>query len=134
MKLIIYTDGGSRGNPGHAGFGVYITDDKGKKIEGYAEYIGLTTNNQAEYRGAIWGLRRAKELGATSVEIRADSQLMVRQAMGEYKVKEPQIAVRYLELKNAETALGCRVIYTHIPREKNKNADALANEAMDRKK
>ena len=134
MKLTIYSDGGARGNPGPAGFGVVIDDEQGKKIDEHAEYIGETTNNQAEYRGAIWGLKRAAELGATAVELKADSLLLVKQANGEYKVKHPEIAQRFLQLKNAEASINGRVKYTHIPREKNKRADALANAAMDRGK
>lgn len=131
MKLIIETDGGARGNPGPAGIGVVVLDDEGKILEEHAKYLGKTTNNQAEYQAAILGLKRAVELGATSVEVRADSELLVRQANGEYKVKNPDLGVRYLELKNLETRLGGKVRYVHVRREYNKRADKLSNDAMD---
>ncbi len=132
MKLIIQTDGGARGNPGPAGIGVVISDEDGKVLEEHAEYLGKTTNNQAEYKAVILGLQRAVALGATSVEVRADSELMVRQATGEYKVKNPDLAQRFLELKNLETRLGGRVSYRHVRREQNKHADKLSNIAMDK--
>ena len=131
MKLLIETDGGARGNPGPAGIGVVICDEHGKILEEHAKYLGTTTNNQAEYKAVILGLERAVALGATSVEVRADSELLVRQANGEYKVKNPDIARRFLELKNLETRLGGRVRYTHVRREFNKRADKLSNDAMD---
>jgi ribonuclease HI len=131
MKLIIETDGGARGNPGPAGIGVVVLDEHGKILEEHAEYLGKTTNNQAEYKAAILGLKRAVALGATSVEIRADSELLVKQANGEYKVKNPDIGFRFIELKNLETQLGGKVRYTHIRREKNTRADKLSNDAMD---
>lgn len=131
MKLIIETDGGARGNPGPAGIGVVVLDEHGKILEEHAEYLGKTTNNQAEYKAAILGLKRAVALGATSVEVRADSELLVRQANGEYKVKNPDIGYRFIELKNLETQLGGKVRYVHIRREKNVRADKLSNDAMD---
>lgn len=133
MHLIIHTDGGARGNPGPAGIGVHITDKAtGETVEDHAVFLGNTTNNQAEYKAAILGLTRAVELGAQSVEVVADSELLIKQARGEYRVKDPGLAQRYLELKNQETLLGGRVTYRHIARAQNKRADALANEAMDR--
>lgn len=132
MKLIIETDGGARGNPGPAGIGVVVLDEHGKILEEHAEYLGKTTNNQAEYKAAILGLKRAVALGATSVEVRADSELLVRQANGEYKVKNPDIGYRFIELKNLETQLGGRVRYVHVRREKNLRADKLSNDAMDK--
>ncbi len=132
MKLIIHTDGGARGNPGPAGIGVAISDEQGKVLEQHAEYLGETTNNQAEYQAAILALKRAVALGATSVEIRADSELLVRQATGEYRVKNPDLAKRFLELKNLETQLHGKVVYRHIRREQNKLADKLSNDAMDK--
>jgi len=131
MHLIIQTDGGARGNPGPAGIGVAIFDEQGKLIDEIAKYLGRTTNNQAEYMAVIVGLTRALELGATSVEVVADSELLVKQANGEYKVKNPDIGKRYLEMKNLETRLGGKVKYRHVKREKNKIADALSNKAMD---
>ena len=132
MHLIIRTDGGARGNPGPAGIGVVIEDDKGKVLEEHAEYLGTTTNNQAEYKAAILGLKRAVALGATSAEIVADSELLVKQAQGEYKVKNADLAHRYLELKNLETQLNGHVKYRHVRREYNTHADKLSNDAMDK--
>lgn len=131
MHLVVRTDGGARGNPGPAGIGVVIEDDKGKVLEEHAKFLGHTTNNQAEYKAVILGLERAVALGATSVEVVADSELMVKQMMGEYRVKNPDLAKRYLELKNLEVLLGRRVKYRHVRREFNKHADALSNKAMD---
>ena len=134
MNLQIFTDGGARGNPGPAGIGVVIIDlASGDIIEEHSQYLGETTNNQAEYRAAILGLKRAVELGASSVELVADSELLIKQCRGEYKVKNPEIAKRYLELKNFETLLNGRVQYRHVKREHNKKADSLANKAMDAK-
>ncbi len=129
--LIIHTDGGARGNPGPAGIGVVIEDAHGKVLEEHAKYLGKTTNNQAEYRAVILGLQRAVAIGATSVEIVADSELLVKQANGEYRVKNPDIGARYLEMKNLETQLGGHVKYRHVRREYNTHADALSNQAMD---
>ncbi len=133
LNLIIRTDGGARGNPGPAGIGVVIEDaETGEVLEEHAEYLGETTNNQAEYKAVILGLDRAVALKASSVTVVADSELLVRQATGEYKVKNPGLAQRFLELKNREVLLGRRVKYRHVRREENKHADALANKAMDR--
>jgi len=135
MNLIIYTDGGARGNPGPAGIGVYITDKAtGEMVEEHAKFLGSTTNNQAEYQAAILALQRAVELGAQSVELVADSELLIKQARGEYRVKNADLAKRYLELKNLETKLAGRVTYRHVMRTHNKRADALANQAMDEAK
>jgi len=131
MKVIIQTDGGARGNPGPAGIGVVVLDESGKVLEEHAKYLGKTTNNQAEYQAAILGLQRAVALGADSAEVVADSELLVKQAKGEYKVKNPELARRFLELKNQETLLGGRVSYRHVRREQNKHADRLSNQAMD---
>lgn len=133
LNLRIYTDGGARGNPGPAGIGVVIENaDTGEVLEEHAQFLGHTTNNQAEYKAVILGLTRAVELGASGVTVIADSELLVRQATGEYKVKNPGLAQRFLELRNLETRLGHPVRYRHVRREQNKRADALANEAMDR--
>lgn len=132
MHLQIFTDGGARGNPGPAGIGVVIVDkSKGDVIEEHSVFLGKTTNNQAEYRAAILALERAVALNALSVELVADSELIIKQARGEYKVKNSDLAKRFLELKNLETKLGGRVTYRHVKREHNKHADALANKAMD---
>jgi ribonuclease HI len=131
MKLIIYTDGGARGNPGPAGIGVVVKDEDGKILEEHAVYLGPTTNNQAEYKAVILALERALALGATFVEVRSDSELTMKQASGEYKVKNAELGKRYLELKNLETQLGGKVRYRHVRRELNTEADHLSNVAMD---
>ncbi len=132
MKLIIRTDGGSRGNPGPAGIGVVIENaDTNEVVETHAKFLGKTTNNQAEYKAVILGLERAVVLGAEQVEVVADSELLIKQARGEYRVKNPDLQIRFAELKAFERQLP-RVSYRHVRREFNKAADALANEAMDR--
>lgn len=131
LRLIINTDGGARGNPGPAGVGVVIHDaDTSEFLEEHSRSLGVTTNNQAEYRAVIFGLERAIKLGASEVEVISDSELLIKQANMEYKVKNPEIAKRFLEMKNLCTQIGrCR--FRHVKREKNKRADCLANAAMD---
>ena len=102
----------------------------GEVIERHAKFIGHTTNNQAEYQAVILGLKRCFELGATEVDVYADSELLIKQAKGQYRVKNPDLAQRFLEMKNFQTKIG-HVRYHHVRREKNKEADALANRAMD---
>src|SRR5512147_2085890 len=99
MHLTVRTDGGARGNPGPAGIGVVIEDEKGKVLEEHARFLGVKTNNQAEYEAAILGLQRAKKLGADSVKVFADSELLVKQAMGVYKVKHENIKPLFGMLK-----------------------------------
>jgi ribonuclease HI len=132
LNLRIHTDGGARGNPGPAGAGVLIKDaDTGEVIRELHEYLGETTNNQAEYRAVILGLREAADLHPDSVMVVADSELLVRQLTGEYKVKNAELAKRFLEVRNLEVRIGKPVKYRHVPREQNREADALANKAMD---
>lgn len=109
-----------------------IEDAKtGEVVEQHGEFIGHATNNQAEYGGVVWGLRRCRDLGAKRVDVVADSELLIKQAKGLYKVKNAGLAKLFLEMKNLETQIG-DVTYRHVRREYNKAADALANEAMDR--
>ena len=131
MHLIVRTDGGARGNPGPAGFGVVIEKTDGEILERHAEFIGRATNNQAEYQALLWGLRRCLVLGAKQVDVLSDSELLVKQMNGQYRVKNPELGQLFLKAKNTEIAIG-RVHYRHVRREQNKLADALANEAMDR--
>ena len=127
----IRTDGGSRGNPGRSGIGVVVEDaDSGEVIEQHAKFLGITTNNQAEYQAVILGLARCQALGAQTVEVLADSESLIKQARGEYKFKNPALRKRYMELKRLEITFH-RVTYKHVRREFNKAADALANQAMD---
>ncbi|MFA6428896.1 MAG: ribonuclease HI family protein [Patescibacteria group bacterium] len=131
MKCLIRTDGGARGNPGPAGIGVVVENaETGEVLERHAKYLGHTTNNQAEYQAVVLGLQRCRDLGATEVEVVGDSELIIRQLNGEYRVKNQDLAYRYMEIKNLETQIG-RVRYRHVRRELNKAADALSNQAMD---
>lgn len=129
-RFIAYCDGGSRGNPGPAAFGVSIEDMDGNEVEAIGEKIGRDTNNVAEYRAVITALQRCAELGATEVEIRTDSQLLVRQLEGAYKVKAPHLKPLHDEARTAARAIGT-VVFTHVYREQNVRADALVNEALD---
>jgi ribonuclease HI len=132
MKLIIKTDGGARGNPGPAGIGVIIYDEENNIISQHKKYIGQATNNVAEYRALILALQEALALSPKplTLEIRMDSQLIVRQMQGKYKIKEPTLQVLAGEvfklLKNFEV-----VVFKDIRRELNKEADKLVNEAID---
>ena len=129
-EVVVWTDGGARGNPGPAGFGAVVTTPGGQVLAEVAEGIGWATNNVAEYRGVIAGLRRARELGARRVRVRADSLLVINQQKGLWKVKNA--ALRPLSDETARLARGFeRVVWEHVPRERNRRADALANRAMD---
>lgn len=130
-KLIIYTDGGARGNPGPAGIGVAIYNEKRELIGEYSEYLGETTNNQAEYRAVIAALKKAAELKAKEIDFYLDSELVVRQLNREYKIKNKDLASLFLMIYNSVLAFK-KVTFTHIRREENKHADMLANRAMDR--
>ena len=126
----IYADGASRGNPGNAGAGIIITAEDGKVIKKTGKYLGKTTNNEAEYQALIIALEEAKAMGATDIKIFADSELMVRQIKGEYKVKSE--GLRPLYGKAMSILMGFkRYDIIHIERDKNKEADRLANEAID---
>lgn len=131
MLLKVYTDGWARGNPWEAGLWVYITDKEGTPLERRYKYLGITTNNMAEYTGALYGIRRALEMWATQIELYMDSKLVISQLSGEWKVKDAELKKIYLEIL---ALIGDRkVSYTWIPREQNKEADALSNKAMDEK-
>ena len=132
--LRLRTDGGSRGNPGPSGIGAVIEDAiTGEVLEEHAKYLGVTTNNQAEYQAVILGLQRCKALGATSVEVLADSELLIKQANREYRVKNPDLQVRFQETCALVREIG-NVTFKHVYREANKRADALANQAMDERR
>jgi ribonuclease HI len=131
MELTIYTDGASRNNPGEAGIGVYILRD-GEPFEQIARYLGTTTNNIAEYTAAIIGLEHAVRLGAGKVKLRADSELLVKQVNGLYKVKNEGLKPLHARLKELIAKIAS-VEVEYIPRERNKEADALANKAIDEK-
>ena len=134
-KYIIHTDGGARGNPGPAALGVVI-EGPGLKKE-YGEYLGSTTNNDAEYQAIVFGLKKLKSLigkekaAEARVEIHADSELAVRQLSGTYKIMDPNIQKLFIEIWNLKLDFG-NVTFTHIPREKNKAADRMVNAALDK--
>ena len=129
MQLRIFTDGAARGNPGEAGAGVWIGDARGPLVA-KSVYLGCTTNNVAEYMAFIVGLKEALNLGGQAVTVFCDSELLVRQIKGIYKVKDEKLKVLYNE---ARKILGnfTRHEIIHIPRTKNKIADELANKAID---
>ena len=130
-RLIVEADGGSRGNPGPAAYGAVVRDaETGQVLAERAEYIGIDTNNVAEYRGLIAGLTAAQEIDPdATVEARLDSKLVVEQLSGRWKIKHP--SMRPLALRAREIMPADRVTYTWVPRERNKHADRLANEALD---
>lgn len=129
-KIIIYTDGGARGNPGRAALGVIIGSKE------YSEYLGEMTNNQAEYRALIFALKKARQLigkakaKSAELEVRMDSELIVRQLRGEYKIKEPELQPLFVEVWNLKLDFG-RVDFVHIHRDDNKEADRLVNRVLD---
>ncbi|MDD2565412.1 MAG: ribonuclease HI family protein [Candidatus Gracilibacteria bacterium] len=131
MNLKVYTDGGARGNPGSAGIGVYITDRENIPVEKRYKSLGVKTNNQAEYLGALHGIERGIELGAKEIELYMDSQLVINQLSGIFKVKNKELAEIKFEIQKAIQAWGGKISFIHIPREKNKEADRLSNIAMD---
>lgn len=130
-KLSFYTDGGARGNPGISGCGVVVDDGSVKK--GYFYYLGIQTNNFAEYTGLLKALSIAKEMNAEEVVVYSDSELMCKQITGEYKVKSPQLGILYKEAMLYIYNLKSFKI-KHVRREFNKDADLLANMAMDEKR
>ena len=130
MRVTIEADGGSRGNPGPAGYGAVVKDPSGAVLAERAEGIGVTTNNVAEYQGLIAGLRAAADLGAEIVHVLMDSKLVVEQMSGRWKIKHPALQPLALEAQRLARNF-TRIGYEWIPRERNKHADRLANEAMD---
>jgi ribonuclease HI len=132
-KITIYTDGGSRGNPGPAGIGAVLKNEKGGLVAEISEYIGETTNNQAEYRAVIAAIEKAKKLGAVELEFFLDSELVVCQLNREYKVRDKELAPLFMKIYNA--AMGFKkVTFKHVRRELNTEADKLVNQALDKEK
>jgi probable phosphoglycerate mutase len=125
-----YTDGGSRGNPGPAGYGVRIEDGSGRLLAELYESLGVATNNVAEYRGLLAALRWARDHGVTALRLRSDSELLVKQMKGIYRVKNPGLQPLHREAQQLVGQIG-RVVFEHVRREQNAEADRLANKAMD---
>lgn len=128
--IVAYIDGGSRGNPGPAGFGVRLEDQGGAVLAELHGALGATTNNVAEYQGLLAALRWAAEHGYQALHVRSDSLLLVKQMEGEYKVKHPGLQPLHREARMLAARIG-RVTFEHIPRSLNAEADRLANQAMD---
>lgn len=131
MKIRIETDGAARGNPGPAGGAAVLYDEEGRPIVRVGIYLGRATNNVAEYTGLLAGLREARDLGATEVDVRADSQLMVRQLLGRYQVRSEGLIPLYREAMSLLSGFEKRRI-SHVPRERNRAADRAANDTVDR--
>jgi probable phosphoglycerate mutase len=129
-EIVAYIDGGARGNPGPAGFGVRIEKPDATLIEEFRESIGVATNNVAEYRALLAALEWARSYGASAVHIRSDSQLLVQQMLGNYKVKHPGLQPLHAKARLLAHQIG-RVTFEHVRRESNTHADRLANAAMD---
>lgn len=137
MKIVVYTDGGARGNPGPAGIGVVICNEKGEVIKKYGEFLGDNmTNNEAEYGAVIFALKKLKlllgkeKVKQAEVEIRADSELMVNQMTGKYKLTDRRIQDFFITIWNLKIEFKS-IDFKHIRREQNKEADALVNQALD---
>jgi len=128
--ILAYIDGGARGNPGPAGFGVRIERQDGSLVEEFGESIGVATNNVAEYRGLLAALEWAKGHGHSQLHIRSDSQLLVQQMLGNYKVKNAGLMPLHAKARLLAHEIG-RVTFEHVRREANTHADRLANAAMD---
>lgn len=138
-KIIIYTDGGAKGNPGPGAIGVVFCNEKGDTIKEYSKFLGENfTNNEAEYKAAIFALKKFKALFGkriakeSKIELRSDSELLVRQLLGQWKVLDSKIQLLFLELWNLIKDFG-KVKFKLISREKNKKADSLVQEALKRR-
>ncbi|XUW99965.1 MAG: ribonuclease HI family protein [Dehalogenimonas sp.] len=129
IQLIANTDGACRGNPGASALGVIIRTPSGQVLKSICRALGNMTNNQAEYHAVITALEEATKLGATDLHLKADSELVVKQLSGKYQVKNPGLALLYAKVKALESRFKS-VKYSYIPRERNQEADALANQAF----
>jgi ribonuclease HI len=130
VKALLWTDGGARGNPGPAAYAYVLEAEDGTVLDARGEAMGVATNNVAEYSALVAGLERAVEVGVDELEVRSDSELMVKQMRGEYRVKNRDLQSLFLAASHAARAIG-RVTYTHVRREHNELADRLVNEALD---
>jgi ribonuclease HI len=131
VKARLFTDGGSRGNPGPAAYAFVLESDDGTVLDARGEAIGVATNNVAEYSALVAGLERAAEVGIDELEVVSDSELMVKQMRGEYKVKNRALQDLFFDASRLARTVG-RVTYTAVRREHNELADSLVNEALDR--
>lgn len=130
MKARLWTDGGARGNPGPAAYAFVLEAEDGTVLAALGEAIGIATNNVAEYSALVAGLERAAEAGVTDLEVRSDSELLVKQMRGEYRVKNRDLQALFLDASRAARKVGA-VTFTHVRREHNELADRLVNEALD---
>ncbi|MCA9359326.1 ribonuclease HI family protein [Candidatus Kaiserbacteria bacterium] len=138
QKITIFTDGGSRGNPGPAAIGAYIVDANDKVLKEVSETIGNATNNFAEYQAVMRGLQTVKEMYGKKTkemefELKLDSELVKKQLSGEYQIKEPGLVPHFIEIHNLRVSNFPNLVFTHVRREFNKEADRLVNEALDAK-
>jgi ribonuclease HI len=131
-RVRVYSDGAARGNPGPAGAGAVLVAPNGQIIDRLGKFLGVQTNNYAEYMGLLLGLQRAQELGVKEVEVYADSELMIRQLGGRYQVKSPTLRPLYEEAMSFLKEFS-RVKLVHVPREMNAAADEMSNRAIDEK-
>lgn len=129
-KVHLFIDGAARGNPGPAGLGVVIKDENKKTIKEFYKYIGIATNNIAEYNALVYGLQEAHMLGAEEVELKMDSELVAQQLKGEFRVKDPKIKLLFDQAIHLINGLK-KIEVVQIPREENKEADKLANKAIN---
>lgn len=138
-KIIIYTDGGSRGNPGPSAIGVVFCNERGEVFKKCSEYLGDCTNNEAEYQAVIFALKKFKALFGkklaknTEIDLRSDSELLIKQLNGEYKILEPKIQLLFITVWNLKFDFK-KLKFKRIPREKNEEADRLVNEILDAQK
>ncbi|HMT05121.1 MAG: ribonuclease HI family protein [Solirubrobacterales bacterium] len=130
MKLIVNVDGGARGNPGPAAIGIVVRDGEENVLQDLGETIGEATNNVAEYKALVRGIQMARDMGGDELEIRGDSELVVKQMLGQYKVKHPDMKPLHAEAKEALASVRSWSI-SHVRREQNAEADALVNQALD---
>jgi ribonuclease HI len=130
VKATLWTDGGSRGNPGPAAYAYVLQAEDGTVLDARGEAIGVATNNVAEYRALVAGLERAAEAGVTELEVVSDSELLVRQMQGSYRVKNRALQTLFLEASDLAAEIG-RVTYRAVRREHNELADRLVNDALD---
>jgi len=130
QSLRLYTDGASRGNPGEAGAGIVVLDDRGREMIAQGKYLGTCTNNVAEYQALLLGLTEASRIGDGTIDIFLDSQLIVRQIQGVYRVKSSDLQPLFAQVKELLSSFADFTV-SHIPREQNKRADQLANQGID---